>query len=367
METIEKKNERSSNIELLRIICMLALVAHHLVVHGGSIALDGMPNNRIISLIILPVGKICFNCFVAISTWFLVKGRFQGVKFLKIWLETLFYNWVLMCVSALLQNGSGEPITFKNFFGACFPIIGNSHGYAASYLAFYLLVPFLQKLLVQLNQRQKVFIIVFLVITQICSGMMGAVIAYTQPLASEILLFVLCYAISDYLQQYPTQIQKKPLAMLGILVVLWGFTSFCRIMNGMNPEVWFYGYFANYVTGSEMSLVNIVAGYALFFLFYSITIHQSRCINRIATTTFGILLIHDHNYFRSILWNQLVKVPEWSTASTHVFIRNFVFATVVVFVLASIIDFTRQILVERWIMRLGVTKRVATSMEQWIV
>lgn len=49
--------ERKSNIELCRIICMLLIIAHHCVVHGGAINIDTCIN-KYIALFLLPGGKI---------------------------------------------------------------------------------------------------------------------------------------------------------------------------------------------------------------------------------------------------------------------------------------------------------------------
>ena len=157
--------KRDSNIELLRVLCMLLLIAHHLVVHGGVIGLEGMPNNRIIALLVLPAGKICFNCFVAISTWYLVRSSVRGTKFIKVWLQVLFYNLLMLGLTVALGQELGENVTWRQWLGACFPILGNSHGYAASYLAFYLLVPFLKLLAERINKRQNGFLILLLALT----------------------------------------------------------------------------------------------------------------------------------------------------------------------------------------------------------
>lgn len=342
-----EKKERYSNFEVLRILCMFLIVMHHFTVHGGAIGMEGMTANRIISLIILPLGKICFNCFVALSTWFLVKSTFKASRFLKIWFQVLFYNVVFLALAYKLGGVYAESITWKTWLGAILPICGNSHGYASAYMAFYLTIPFLKMVSDSIKKRQEVFLICILSITQLGVGMIGPIIGYMQPLVSEILLFVLCYYVSDYLQKYPFQWQNNSVLLTGVFLCVWFFTAFCRIWNAVHPEVWFTGYFANYVTGSELSVVNIIAGYALFLLFKNIRMPNNKAVNAVASTMFGILLAHDHNYFRPVLWKVLLKTDEWYYIPTAQFVGRMLAVTILIMTVGIVIEFLRQMLIER--------------------
>lgn len=83
--------ERESNIELLRIICMMMIIGAHFVYHGG--ALSGTSGvNQVISSFLAIGGKVGFDCFIVISAWFLVNSSFKIERFLKVWGQVLFYN-----------------------------------------------------------------------------------------------------------------------------------------------------------------------------------------------------------------------------------------------------------------------------------
>lgn len=47
----------------------------------------------------------------------------------------------------------------------------------------------------------------------------------------------------------------------------------------------------------------------MFYIFMNIHINYSKVINRMASTTFAILLIHDSNYFRNLIWNYILRSP----------------------------------------------------------
>ena len=362
-EVREKK--RSSNFELLRILCMCLIVMHHFTVHGGAIAMEGLTNNRIISLIILPLGKICFNCFVALSTWFLASSTFKSSRFVKIWCQVLFYNIVFLGLASIMGQEYIEPLSWKTWLGSLFPIIGNSHGYAAAYMAFYLSLPFLKLISDAVNKKQLLCLIFILVMTQLAPGLLGNLIGYVQPFISEILLFVMCYFISVYLQRYPKGWQTNKWLLCGVFVFSWLLTAFFRILNVMIPELWFPSFFINWVTGSEFSIINIAAGYALFLLFNMIKMPYNRVINGIASTVFGVLLAHDHNYFRSVLWQGIFRTSQWYYIPTIEFIGRMVLITVIIMVVGGASDFLRQKLLEKPIMKTRLTLSICNFIDNW--
>lgn len=364
---VRSENERNSNLELLRILCMIMLVLHHFVVHGGSIGMEGMSTNRIISLIILPLGKICFNCFIALSTWFLVKSTFKASRFIKVWIQVLFYNIIFLALTCMIGGVYADGITWKTWLGAFFPVTGNSHGYAAAYMAFYLTIPFLKMISDAVNKKQLILLISFLAITQLGAGLLGYVIGYTQPFASEILLFVLCYFISLYLQKYPLKYQNNGWVLIIFFLGLWLFTAFCRVWNAYSPEIWFPNFFANYATGSELSFVNIIAGYALFLAFNTIKMPTSKMVNTAATTMFGVLLFHDHNFFRPVLWKVILKTDTWYYISTSQFVFRMVIITIGIMTFGMAIDFLRQNLFEKWLIKSRPVLAISSFLDNCLV
>lgn len=290
------KKERSSNIELCRIICMLMIIAHHCVAHGGGIGMD-ICTNKYIALFVFPGGELCFDTFLAISMWFLVDQTFKAERFFKTWGQVLFYSISFFCISVLF----GAVVTKRDVFSVLFPITGNSHGFASSYLAFYLLLPVLSYISKNITQNQAKWTVAVLFYVEVISQLIGSVSGYYQPIYNELILFILCYFIALYLKRYPWKILSKKWLMLGIAFTAWllVFVLWClaTIYIPGNQYVSFLMGFC----GDESSVIYIVGGYALFFFFYNIKMPTIKWINKVAHTTFGTLLFHDHNFFRYIM------------------------------------------------------------------
>ena len=88
------KKERSSNIELYRILVMLSIVAHHYVVNSGMFDMvhaNMTSANSLFFYIFGAWGKVGINCFVLITGYFMCTSSITLRKFLKLYLEVVFY------------------------------------------------------------------------------------------------------------------------------------------------------------------------------------------------------------------------------------------------------------------------------------
>lgn len=92
-----------------------------------------------------------------------------------------------------------------------------------------------------------------------------------------------------------------------------------------------------------MALVNSVCA---FLFFKNINIPQNRIINTISSTVFGVLLIHaNSDIMRVWLWSKVIRVKDLYY-SEYGFLY-LLFAILVVFIVCSIIDYFRILLVEK--------------------
>lgn len=338
---------RDSNIELLRIICIVLLIAHHLAIHGGLvISCDG--GSRLFAKAFFPVGKIAFDTFLAISTWFMVEASFKPKKFISMWLQVLFYNVVFTIATIMIRYERLSYGGMRALVGSFFPILGNSHGFASTYLLFLLIVPLLKVIINHLEKKIIYFVTVLLFCIQVLSAPIGVLIGYAQPYRSELLLFVLFYFVSYCLKNYNSQKVDIGLHKKRIIFI---------VVISLSYMAAYIPYFPN----DESSIFNIFGGYAFFFLARSITVRTSKIINGIAETTFGILLFHDHNVFRNTLWH-LVGTEKWSTYSLVSFIANYLGAVVIIFIIGMLIEIIRKKAIDNLIMQTMPVKRISEKL-----
>lgn len=96
---MDKKTVRNSNFELLRILAMIMIVAHHFAVHSAlDVSTMSYANNLWISFL-RNGGKLGVNIFIMISGYFLISSKkYKSSNILKLYLKMLIYGLILFLV-----------------------------------------------------------------------------------------------------------------------------------------------------------------------------------------------------------------------------------------------------------------------------
>lgn len=95
---------RKSNLELCRIVCMILIIMHHSIIHGGIWGIENC-TNKFLGLWFFPGGKICFDAFIVLSVWFLVDQNFKIEHFFKTWIQVLIYSIIFSILAIKLGGG----------------------------------------------------------------------------------------------------------------------------------------------------------------------------------------------------------------------------------------------------------------------
>lgn len=348
---------RDSNIELGRIVCMLMIICHHMVGHGGGCGMEPCLN-KWIAYFFLPGGKICFDTFIAISCYFLVDQKFKSTRFVKMYLEVLFYSVVTM----LLALALGAVLNGKEIFSAFLPITGGVQGYAQTYLAFYLLLPFLSKISNSMTKGQNQFILVVLTVFCIIFRVMSSLVWSEQSIYCRVILFIYIYFIMLYVKRNPIKILGKWWLMLATFIVGWMLAFMYFVGTTVYPDLAIWQYIGILFV-DEGGLVFLIAGLAFFFFFKNIKMKNSKVINHFGGTTFAVILIHDGHFFRNYTW-QLLRTSEWFYSK--IFGIRVILSAILIYVICSIIDDVRKILLEKPIFNTNSMKKFCSKFNHWI-
>ena len=90
---------RSSNLELLRIVAMLLIIAHHFVVNSGvtnCYDFSHITPNMVFLQLWGMWGKTAINVFVMISGYFMCTSKLTVKRFGKVYLEAKFYKIIIL-------------------------------------------------------------------------------------------------------------------------------------------------------------------------------------------------------------------------------------------------------------------------------
>lgn len=193
------------------------------------------------------------------------------------------------------------------------------------------------------------------------SLIVGNFTGHFQKIYSNVGFWVFCYFFSLYLKRYSPSILKKKYLLAGIFSLCWLFIVVLYTLKYLFPGTPVITYLLS-VSTSHTSIPCIIGGYSLFFIFKDIKLPYIPIINTIAKTTFGILMIHDHNFFRAPLWNQIIKTSDWFYSDFFVF--RVIGAVLCIFIAASIIDLIRINLFEKNIFRIKKLQKIFSNIDK---
>ena len=96
---------------------------------------------------------------------------------------------------------------------------------------------------------------------------------------------------------------------------------------------------------SRNTLLTLSAAIGVFILFKNLHLGNNKGINRIASLTFGIYLIHENIFMRPFLWQKLFNNAPYE--NSPFLIVHLLFSVITVFIVCGLIEFIRQSLIER--------------------
>ena len=328
---------RSSNIELYRIIVMLFIVAHHYVVNSGL--LTDVLNNEAMSVqsvfysLFGMWGKTGINCFVMITGYFMCKSDITIRKFLKLYLQVLFYHFIIWGI--FVATGR-EAFSYERVFIYLLPFARLEHGFVSCFMAFFLFIPFLNILVRNMSQRQHVLLTALLLFVH--TGL------YHLPACwgdyNYVTWFITLFFVASYIRLYRLPCNES--------VSCWGWLTLASVMIAMASVVaCMYLHKPRYMfVADSPAIMALVVAVCSFMFFKNLPMQYSRIINLVASTTFGVLLIHAHSKAMRIwLWQEVADVVgHYGAAYQYLYA---IAVVVVVFATCSVLDMGRIYLLER--------------------
>ena len=331
------KKERNSNLELYRIITMMLIVAHHYVVNSGLIQV--MPNsettNNSIFLYIFGMwGKTGINCFMLITGYFMCKSNITIRKFLKLLLEVEFYKIIIYFIFII----SGyEAFTLKGCIKSLLPITSVASGFTSCFLLFYLCIPFLNILIQNLTKEMhKKLLYLSLGIYTILYTLPGIYVAY-----NYVSWFCILYFIASYTRIYGIypNISTTQWGWLSLISVFLSISSVLLLIN-TSHTFW--------LVSDSNAIFAVTTAVCSFMYFKGINLKQSKLINLIGGSTFGVLLIHaNSDTMRQWLWKDTLNNVSYFNSETLIF--HAIASVIIIFAICIVIDRIRIITVEKYV------------------
>ena len=268
--------KRISNIELLRITCMMMVLACHANGYINEIDLVGV--HGALRLLVNQFILICVDVFVMISGWFGIKASWKGAG--KLLFQVLYIT--LLCVAVFLILGL--PVSFRRDILPNL-LFGSGYWFVVSYLILYAISPILNAFIEHASQKEYRNVLIAWMIVEFVYGFLldtGHFAYGFSPLS-----FIGLYLLARYVRLYPCKLFSLS---IGQDFLIYAGISLLSAIGFWFGYKWFgMGFHLNHYD----SPLAIIASLYFFLAFSKISI-QSEAINWLASSAFAIYLVHEN-------------------------------------------------------------------------
>ena len=333
-------SQRKSNIELLRIVAMLLIVAHHFVLHGGfAFSTEEITVNRLWIQFWQMGGKAGVNLFVLISGYFLIRSNFVKInRVLKMYWQIFLYSLPLFLLFVAVGL---ESFSVKEALRSAFPVTLGRWWFASAYFVLYLISPFLNRLLTSLNKPDYRKL---LLLTTVCWSLVPTLTDNSFQ-SNELVWFMYLYAVAGYIRLHTDLAGISGKKAFSAALIFFALT-YLSVLTFDLIGLWipFVGQRATFFYGMQ-KLPILIISISLFLGFLKTNIRHSAAINTLSATMFGVYLIHEHPCVRTFLWKTLFRCASFS--DSPYLIPYSIAVILCVFILCALIEFFRIRVLER--------------------
>lgn len=326
--------KRQAQFELLRIICMILIVASHFLGHGGwGENMQGA--NGVFGKLLQSVFLPSVNLFVMISAYFSCASQRATINFRRIfrlWLQVEFYSLLLFTVFAATET---IPFSADWLLQSLFPFFTGKYWFFSSYAVMTVFSPFINVMLRNLTKRQHLTLCVVLLVFAGITGDAHVLDAFPTATGYNALWFCCLYAVTAYLRFYDVRLTRRQTAICAVLYII-------TLIAGI--------FISFHYTSVTVSLSSVF----LFLVFGKIRIRSekiSSAICLVSSLTFGIYLLHDSPELRAYMYQNIFHSSElYGSKAAFLILTGFILLT---FTVCATAEFARQ--------RLGGAARACAS------
>lgn len=308
------KKERESGIELYKVIAIFLIVLSHVIQTltepnyvlgiGEGTFINIATATTDLNVLLLALFRICGalgnNMFFICSAWFLVNSKKMSLKkvihmILDVWIINMIVFWGLHAIGIQFQVSD----TVRTFFPTTFA----NNWYITCYLLFYLIYPFLNRMLEQLNISEHFALTSFL--------FMIYFIIPVLPLeeinlffANELVIFLATYVIVSFIKIYKNEWTENLKLNKGILFV--SIVSYVALILSVDYLGLRTNYFLNRLVRWNMN--NSLFMFLIAFSSFNMMKKKkfiNRTINYFSSLSLLVYIFHENlafrRYFRPVI------------------------------------------------------------------
>ena len=246
----------------------------------------------VIEKAISKIFPISIDLFVMITGYFLTTGKVKYKRLISLWLQVCFYSvgiYLIFCITGELS------FDFKTLIKRFLPILSTEYWFFTTYFFLYLIAPFLCAMVNNISKKQHLAICVAIIILTLLIRERKILGAINIGDGYNLFWFICLFIIGSCLSK------------IDIKIKWWGYLTLVAVLGVFTITLIY-----NKLTSGYTSFANVVMAIIFFYLFKNIKI-KNKWLNKfiliISSATFGVYLIHDNNYMRSVLYTKIFNCP----------------------------------------------------------
>lgn len=340
MTTIKKN--RNANLDLLRIVSMLLIVFLHSIDHSG--VLESAENCGTIMYFYVrftyALCQVCVNIYIMLSGYFMITSKFRLHKLVTLWMEAVFYSFVLKLVFMVTGQDPFSPVSLVS---CLFPILTGRYWFLTIYVGMYLISPFLNILIHAMDRKKHALLnICLFTIMSVWSSLHPAFAGMNSGGGWGLAWFVVMYLAAAWLRLYYVP-NNKPFRYLALFIALPIFMAATQTVLGWAniPGAKILAAIAAHWFRYDSAPVYIMT-MCLFIGFLNVSIRSknlSTVIVSVAPLTLGVYLIHAHANVSPWSW-EVLNLPSWMNSVAFPLIQ--VASVLCIFAACTVLDALRQ-------------------------
>lgn len=293
-------HNRQSNVELMRIICFLMILIHHLitqVLFSGSeiLGVNGILTSQ--KTYAITLNGFCYigvNVFMLITGYFGIIFKWKGV--LKLYLLLVFYAFFQCLCQSYIGTYQFSLGTIKYVFLVFTNYARTNLWFMNCYIIFYFLSPMIR--LEDINKTVHTKILVLASIVNLYFGYVWDDYSNGYSVGH----FIYIYIIGSYIRKFVVIQNSKRFIYLLSYLVFCSLFVFLSILNYYTDiSLWKAYYYNNPV---------LLAGSIGFFMFMLTFSFHSNAVNRIAASSIGMYLAFNAEFIKRIIQMLDLKLGE---------------------------------------------------------
>ncbi len=273
------------------------------------------------------VGIIGVNLYALITGYVCLYSRWRVARYVELWAQVAFYSMGLLGVGLLLSRYTHLSWEYSWKDLLLMTLLGSTYWYFAAYSALFLVMPFLNKLLRNLRQREYLLLLGGILLVIPIINKWQAPILYR--MGYNVTWLAVLYVTGAYVRRF------SPLVNTWVAVAICVICTFQPLVSNVFCE--------SVPDWSYCNPLMVLYSCCLFLLFYRVRVKSGvgrRLIMWAAPLSFGVYLIHVHPWTWKMLMQYVPQLNEYLDYPWWISIVG----GAVIYMLCTLIDWGRYML-----------------------